>query len=162
MFSKSEVIERRIQPDIWLSRSTSAFAMAIAPTLISPVDHSQIDRAAVAKISTLLMTLSDTIIIMIVAGEVTKRRDVADEALLREGFLALGMGEELHRLDVGVAVDDASREPGIGLGHRLGLRPDRRHHVVDGDDIGDDPQRHRQDQPGVEADEERRSCRRDR
>ena len=65
MFSKSEVMVRRIQPDIWLSRITSAFARAIAPTLISPIDHSQIDSPPIAKMSTLLMMLSDTIIIMI-------------------------------------------------------------------------------------------------
>ena len=65
MFSNSEVMVRRIQPDIWLSRITSALAMAIAPTLIAPSDHSQIDRPAVAKMRTLLMTLSETIIVMI-------------------------------------------------------------------------------------------------
>ena len=36
VLSKSEVIERSTQPDIWFSRSVSAFAAAIAPSVISP------------------------------------------------------------------------------------------------------------------------------
>ena len=46
MFSKSEVMERSTQPDIWFSRSVSALAAAIAPSVISPVVHSQIESAA--------------------------------------------------------------------------------------------------------------------
>ena len=38
-FSNSEVICLRIMFDIWLRRSTSEVAMAIAPTLIEPALH---------------------------------------------------------------------------------------------------------------------------
>ena len=54
--SKSEVMERRIQPDIWFSRSASALAAAIAPSVIAPCVHSQIDSAATAKMKSELMT----------------------------------------------------------------------------------------------------------
>ena len=47
--SKSEVIERRIQPDIWLSRSASALAAATAPSVTAPAVQSQIESAAAGE-----------------------------------------------------------------------------------------------------------------
>ena len=52
-----------------------------------------------------------------------------------EGVLALGVGEELDRLDVGVAVDDAAREAGARLGHRGRALAHRRHQLPDGEDV---------------------------
>ena len=94
------------------------------------------------------------------------------EASQREVVLALGMGEELDRLDVGVAVDDAAGERRNCASAIAAERaPDRRHQSRDGDDVGDDPaapigaisqasSRAKSETRAGEVDDERTRCRR--
>ena len=64
-------------------------------------------------------------------------------------LLVVGMGEQLERGDVGVAVDDAPHQLGAGVGgnHRALLHP--WHEVVQRTDIAGDPHQQRQHQPPV-------------
>ncbi len=63
-------------------------------------------------------------------------------------FLARA-SEKLHRQDVGVAVDDASGEHRAPLGHLLGAVAHVRHQHAQHHQIADEPQHHRQGEPGV-------------
>ena len=64
------------------------------------------------------------------------------------------MGEELHRLDVGVAVDDAAGQRRAHLGHRRGAIADARNEPGQRHDIADDPDRQRHGQPPVRVGED--------
>ena len=72
-----------------------------------------------------------------------------------EGFLALGVGEQLDRLDVGIAVDDPPGQGGVRLGHRRRFTAHRRHHVIDDGGISQSPHQHRQQQAPVDSGEQR-------
>jgi hypothetical protein len=71
-------------------------------------------------------------------------------------LLALGMGEQLDRLDVGVAVDDAPGQGRARLGHVLALPGDARNEPCgDGDKPGE-PQPQRDQQPAIGFGQDRR------
>ena len=80
---------------------------------------------------------------------------MAADHLAHEVVLALAVGEELHRLDVGVAVDHAPGEGRVRLGERGGLLAYRRHHEIDHRAVGEHPGQHRQQQAPVDPGEEK-------
>ena len=127
VFSKSEVMERSTQPDIWFSRSVSAFAAAIAPSEISPFVHSQIDSAAATKMKTEFRIVSAAVIVVMVRFMRARGGELLLEGLAAERLLALGMREELDRDDIGEAVDDAAGQAGIRLRHGARAHAHRRH-----------------------------------
>ena len=74
------------------------------------------------------------------------RVEEARHAFLGEGGLALGMREQLHRLDVGVAVDDAPGHRRAGVGLFLTDLAEARDEIFQQHQIADQPdgERHRQ------------------
>ena len=79
------------------------------------------------------------------------------DRLLDVAVLALGVGEELHRHDVGVAVDDAAGQQRVALGELLRQALQARHEGPERQDVADDPeeQRDRQIEVGVGEQHER-------
>ena len=71
------------------------------------------------------------------------------QRLARLVILAIEMGEQLHRLDVGVAVDDAAGEHRSPVRQNLGTLPNARHEGGQRRDIDDDPSGERQGQAPV-------------
>ena len=80
------------------------------------------------------------------------------QGLAREGLLPLGMGEELDRQDVGVAVDDPAGQHRAGLRDLEGAALDARHEVGQGRDEGDDPKQQRQDELRVDLQEQQQGA----
>ena len=76
------------------------------------------------------------------------------DRLAHVGVLVGGAGEEFHRREVGVRVDDAPHH----LRARLGADPRQvahpRHEAAQEGEVAGDPQRHRQRQPRVGGDED--------
>ena len=79
------------------------------------------------------------------------------DGLAREILLPPGMGEELHRLDIGVAVDDPPGDLAPRIRKRPGGAPDAGDEKDDHPDIGDQPhhQGRRKPHVGVGQEEER-------
>ena len=70
------------------------------------------------------------------------------------GLLGAGVGEELHRLDVGVAVDDAAGDRRAGVGERLRGPADARDRPGDEPDVEAEPDDERQREARIGAGEE--------
>ncbi len=87
------------------------------------------------------------------AGEIEEGVDMDAEAIQHEAVLALGAGEELDRLDVGVAVDDAPRQARTRLGDGGRALAYRRHQLPDGEHVERQPHGDRRDQPEIEPTE---------
>ena len=78
-----------------------------------------------------------------------KRRGVIDQRLLCVFVLALEVSEELHRLDVGVAVDDAAGQRRSHMRELLGPTPDPGNEDSERREIAGDPQGQRTGEPPV-------------
>ena len=148
MFSKMPPTTHMIQPDMLLMRITSPVARAMAPTEIAPGSTATGARPVVPVISTPFIT------VMVTSMEVTTRPARCDLRVWsptlrgRSPFLA-GVGEQLQRGDVGVAVDDPPHQLRArirGL-HRAAL--DLGNEAGEGADVGEHPQHQRDHQAPV-------------
>ena len=69
--------------------------------------------------------------------------------LMSEGFFSFRVGKQLHRLDVGVAVDDPPGDLGPGVRERFRSQPDARNKIPQKRRIGDQPDDQWQGQPKI-------------
>ena len=147
-FWKSEDSDHMIQPVIAFSRSTSAEAAATVPIVAAPAPEHQ--RVADHR--------DDQEAVDHGQPEVHQRDDphLRHEGLARmldrlAGVVLLraGMGEELHRLDVGVAVDDPPGDRRAGVRELLRRLADARDRPADQPEVEPQPDQERHRQPPV-------------
>ena len=149
IFSKIEVTFCATQPATFEICQVSGTAIATSPTESAPMLQSQ---SAIAAVPTTIAALSTA---RVRPKPVMKRswaRNVSVCVVHRfahELVLVARLGEELHRQDVGVAVDDAAGQRRAHFRHRLRRRRTRGTKYAAGHGIGEEPQRHRNRQPRI-------------
>ena len=143
-----------IQPDMVAMRIARPLAMVISPTDRIPCIQSQIaergrsgDQQPVHGDDGARHRRDEP-------GRVAELLQVVLDRVAGVVVLARGVREELHRLDVGVAVDDAAGQHRARLRHDHRPLADARHEIDEDEDEDADPDGERRGQPRVELPEE--------
>ena len=148
-FWNSDDSDHMIQPVIAFSRSVSAEAAAMAPIVAAPCVHRTIAVPMTATIRKPLISVSPR---SIQRDDPHLRHEGPARVLDRlagVGLLGAGVGEELHRLDVGVAVDHPPGDRRARVREGLRRPPDPRDRPGDEPDVEAEPDDERHAEPPV-------------
>ena len=141
-FSKIAVTFCATQPAMLAICRASGSAMATVPTAIRPGSTARARPPPVP-------TTSDALSMASVRAKRVIRRagrgslGVLVDRVAHERVLVAGAGEQLHRQDVGVAVDDPAGQRRAHLRHPARAVAQPRHEDAQHDDVAGEPQQHR-------------------
>ena len=155
IFSNRWATSHMIQCDMPCMRMTSPTVKASAPAVTAPPVHSQMPRPAIDTSSSALSALSVTVSQRDEAHLLVHGVEEALHAVAGIGVLALGMGEHLDRLDVGVAVDDAPGHDRAGVGLLFRDAPQARDEIAADNEVAGEPDQHRDGEAHVGGGETR-------